>query len=74
MHFNLLCREKKLSRHSALKVLDHAMTGAEGAENCTKFIDILGLRSLFPLFMKTPKIGKKGSSAQEHEGKILCLL
>ncbi|XP_071784822.1 beta-catenin-like protein 1 [Asterias amurensis] len=71
---NLMLREKKLSRHSALKVLDHAMTGAEGAENCTKFIDILGLRSLFPLFMKTPKIGKKGSSAQEHEEHVCSIM
>ena len=54
-HIDLLFfvfREKKLSRRSALKVLDYAMQGVEGAENCTKFIDVLGLRSLFSLFMK----------------------
>lgn len=28
------------------------MQGAEGTENCSKFIEFLGLRSLFPLFMK----------------------
>ncbi|XP_038067926.1 beta-catenin-like protein 1 [Patiria miniata] len=71
---NLMLREKKLSRHSALKVLDHAMTGPEGTENCTKFIDILGLRSLFPLFMKTPKIRKKSSSPQEHEEHICSIM
>ena len=48
----LFFREKKLSRRSSLKVLDYAMQGAEGAENCSKFIEFLGLRSLFPLFMK----------------------
>ena len=48
----LFCREKKLSRRSSLKVLDYSMQGAEGTENCSKFIEFLGLRSLFPLFMK----------------------
>ena len=51
----LFFREKKLSRRSSLKVLDYAMQGAEGAENCSKFIEFLGLRSLFPLFMKVRK-------------------
>ncbi|XP_002738738.2 beta-catenin-like protein 1 [Saccoglossus kowalevskii] len=64
---NLMLREKKLSRNSALKVLDHAMSGPEGAENCMKFVDILGLRTIFPLFMKTPKQHKKGPSEAEHE-------
>ena len=65
-------REKKLSRCSAVKVLNHAMTGPEGADNCQKFIDILGLRSVFPLFMKTPKINKKaGPKKEELEGKYM---
>ena len=33
-------------------MLDYAMQGGEGTENCSKFIEFLGLRSLFPLFMK----------------------
>lgn len=37
-------REKKMSRNGALKVLNHALSGEEGKENCSKFIDILGLR------------------------------
>ena len=45
-----------MSRPSALKVLAYAMTGEEGGENCSKFVEILGLRSLFPLFMKVSKI------------------
>lgn len=49
---NWVFREKKLSRRSSLKVLDYSMQGAEGTENCSKFIEFLGLRSLFPLFMK----------------------
>ncbi|XP_015684735.1 beta-catenin-like protein 1, partial [Protobothrops mucrosquamatus] len=65
---NLMLREKKISRSSALKVLDHAMIGPEGADNCHKFVDILGLRTIFPLFMKSPKKAKKvGTSEKEHE-------
>lgn len=61
-----------MSRTSALKVLDHGMIGPEGADNCHKFVDILGLRTIFPLFMKTPKKMKKtGASEKEHEGQSL---
>uniref|UniRef100_A0A8C5QJQ7 Beta-catenin-like protein 1 n=1 Tax=Leptobrachium leishanense TaxID=445787 RepID=A0A8C5QJQ7_9ANUR len=66
---NLMLREKKMSRCSALRVLDHAMIGPEGTDNCHKFVDILGLRTIFPLFMKSPKKMKKsGISEKEHEG------
>lgn len=66
----LVCREKKVSRSSALKVLDHAMIGPEGTDNCHKFVDILGLRTIFPLFMKSPrKIKKVGTTEKEHEGR-----
>ncbi|KAK9405039.1 beta-catenin-like 1 [Crotalus adamanteus] len=72
---NLMLREKKISRSSALKVLDHAMIGPEGADNCHKFVDILGLRTIFPLFMKSPKKAKKvGTSEKEHEGRNSCPL
>lgn len=65
-----LHREKKISRSSALKVLDHAMIGPEGTDNCHKFVDILGLRTIFPLFMKSPKkIKKVGTTEKEHEGR-----
>uniref|UniRef100_A0A7N9AZH3 Beta-catenin-like protein 1 n=1 Tax=Mastacembelus armatus TaxID=205130 RepID=A0A7N9AZH3_9TELE len=69
---NLMLREKKMSRTSALKVLDHGMIGPEGADNCHKFVDILGLRTIFPVFMRTPKKMKKtGASEKEHEGQSL---
>ncbi|GIY02398.1 beta-catenin-like protein 1 [Caerostris darwini] len=72
---NLMLREKKLSRNGALKVLDHAMSNAEGADNCNKFVDILGLRSIFPLFMKTPKKNwKKGLSVEQHEEHVCSII
>jgi hypothetical protein len=61
-----------MSRTTALKVLDHAMIGSEGAENCQKFVDILGLGRIFPLFIKTPKPHKKaGPNKRELEGELL---
>ena len=57
-----------MSRNSAIKVLNHAMLGPEGADNCQKFVDILGLRTVFPLFMKTPKHAKAGPVPDELEG------
>ena len=72
----LLFREKKMSRMSAIRVLDYAMLGAEGTDNCQKFVDILGLRSIYPLFMKTPiKKSKKAKvSSNEIEGAFPDLL
>ncbi|GAA6078368.1 beta-catenin-like protein 1, partial [Tachysurus ichikawai] len=72
---NLMLREKKLSRTSALKVLDHSMIGPEGTDNCHKFVDILGLRTIFPLLMKTPKkMRKAGVSDKEHEEHVCSIL
>ena len=72
---NLMLREKKKSRSGALKVLSHALTGAEGTDNCIKFVDILGLRTLFPLFMKTPSRTKRaGVSSEEHEERTVSIL
>merc|ERR1719510_1874786 len=72
---NLMLREKKVSRSGALKVLNHAIIGSEGKDNCTKFVDILGLRTVFPLFMKTPKKShRKGVSAEEHEEHVISII
>ncbi|XP_010889764.1 beta-catenin-like protein 1 [Esox lucius] len=72
---NLMLREKKMSRTSALKVLDHGMIGLEGSDNCHKFVDILGLRTIFPLFMKTPKkMRKAGTADKEHEEHVCSII
>ena len=65
-------REKKLSRNCAIKVLNHSMTGMDGVDNSQKFVDILGLRTIFPLFMKTPKTARAGPSSDELEGWSVC--
>ncbi len=65
-------RERKASRNGALRTLDFAMTGIEGKDNCQKIVDILGLRTIFPLFMKPPKGNKRsGETRTENEGSTV---
>lgn len=72
---NLMLREKKTSRNGSLKVLDYAVSGLHGKDNCNKFVDILGLRTIFPLFMKTPKKNrKKVLSTEEHEEHVASII
>lgn len=71
---NLMLREKKLSRNGALKVLDYACANNDGKENCLKFVDILGLRTIFPLFMKTPKNKQRLLSSEEFEEHVCSII
>ena len=62
-------------RNGALKVLNHALSGPEGKDNCNKFVEVLGLRTIFPLFMKTPKKQKrKGVSVEQHEEHVVSIV
>uniref|UniRef100_A0A8R1E1D7 Beta-catenin-like protein 1 n=1 Tax=Caenorhabditis japonica TaxID=281687 RepID=A0A8R1E1D7_CAEJA len=72
---NLMLREKKQSRQSALKVINHATSGEEGIENCNKLVELLGLRTIFPLFMRTPsKTKRKDTTPDEHEEHVCTIL
>eukprot|EP00745_Piridium_sociabile_P008467 TRINITY_DN157232_c0_g1_i1.p1 TRINITY_DN157232_c0_g1~~TRINITY_DN157232_c0_g1_i1.p1 ORF type:complete len:257 (-),score=57.73 TRINITY_DN157232_c0_g1_i1:120-890(-) len=71
---NLMLREKKQSRNCAVKVLNHSMTGMDGVDNSQKFVDILGLRTIFPLFMKTPKTARAGPSSDELEEHVCSII
>ncbi|XP_033219184.1 beta-catenin-like protein 1 [Belonocnema kinseyi] len=72
---NLMLREKKMSRNGSLKVLSYAMNGLDGKDNCNKFVDILGLRTIFPLFMKTPtKNRKKLLPVEQHEEYVVWII
>lgn len=72
---NLMLREKKQARQSALKVLNHATSGDEGIENCNKLVEMLGLRTIFPLFMRTPsKTKRKDTTPDEHEEHVCTIL
>jgi hypothetical protein len=34
-----------------MQVLDHALSGPEGSGNCERFVDALGLKTLFAAFV-----------------------
>eukprot|EP00053_Salpingoeca_punica_P017231 m.165383 g.165383 ORF g.165383 m.165383 type:complete len:579 (-) comp17156_c0_seq2:2318-4054(-) len=63
----LLLREQRRARLCALKVLNHALSGVESSPAGAVFVDRLGLKSLFPLFMKTPKSALKVAGYTEKE-------
>jgi beta-catenin-like protein 1 len=41
-----------MARLRAPKVLNYAMTGIEGKECCSRFIDMLGLKFIFSMLMQ----------------------
>lgn len=71
---NFIFREKKSSRSGALKVLSYATAIPDGGSNCDKFTEIYGLRTLFPLFMRTPQqTKKKDTIPDEHEEHVVSV-
>ncbi|KAH7887699.1 Catenin-beta-like protein [Phlebopus sp. FC_14] len=71
----LMMKEKLQSKLRSIKTLDYAMSGSAGANVCSNFVDVLGLKTLFSAFMsKTPK--KKGaiSTGSEDNAHILGIM
>lgn len=52
-------REKNMSTLRAIKVLDYALQTEEGADNCVKFVEDLGLSSLFSAFMGKVRVASQ---------------
>lgn len=48
----IMLKEGKRSKPAALRLLDHAVGGASGAEVCQKLVDAGGLKTIFTMFMK----------------------
>ena len=48
----IMIRDGKLSKMRALRLIDHALGGTEGAEVCEKLVELAGLKTIFGLFMK----------------------
>ncbi|CDZ98759.1 Uncharacterized conserved protein [Phaffia rhodozyma] len=65
-------KEKKLARARSIKVLDHALSGSEGSDNCERFVENLGLKTLFAAFMG--KGSKKSHVSAEDNEHILGIL
>lgn len=48
----IMLREGKMSKPGALRLLNHALGGPEGASCCEKLVEVAGLKPTFGLFMK----------------------
>lgn len=57
----IMLREGKMSKPRALRLLDHAMAGEGGVVVCERFVEALGLKTLFGMFMK-----KQDGQTTEH--------
>ncbi|GAA97784.1 uncharacterized protein L969DRAFT_100397 [Mixia osmundae IAM 14324] len=73
----LLMKQKMLARTRSIKVLDHALSGEAGISSCERFVEALGLRTLFSAFMGKSRTGKRKaseSSGAEDDEHILGIL
>lgn len=48
----IMLREGKMSKTRALRLLDHALSGPDGAACCDKLVEAAGLKLVFTMFMK----------------------
>ncbi|WVN86043.1 uncharacterized protein L203_101201 [Cryptococcus depauperatus CBS 7841] len=56
----MMMKEKKLAKTRAIKVLDYALQSEDGCASCIRFVEALGLKTLFSAFMG------KGNSKSKH--------
>ncbi|KAF9095892.1 hypothetical protein BGX23_012438 [Mortierella sp. AD031] len=71
----IMIKEKKMARVRAVKVLDYAMATKAGTANCLRFVEIMGLKTLFSIFSrngieKLKKAYKSFSEVEEEEHLI----
>jgi len=66
----IMIKEKKFVRRRALKVLDFALNG--NPVNCERFVEILGLKTLFSAFMKRCK-GKASEEMEDEEHVVTAI-
>jgi len=69
----ILMKRKNLAKYRALKVLDHALSGDEGSSNCEKFVECLGLKTLFSFFMGK-KNSKKSTATHDDDEHMLGII
>ncbi|KAG7449155.1 DUF1716-domain-containing protein [Guyanagaster necrorhizus] len=63
----LMMKEKLQSRSRSIKTLDYAMSGPSGVALCEAFIEALGLKSLFSVFMGNMNKKQKSSETPASE-------
>ncbi|KAG0343846.1 hypothetical protein BG004_004953 [Podila humilis] len=71
----IMIKEKKMARIRAVKVLDYALSTKAGTANCLRFVEIMGLKTLFSIFArkgieKLKKAYKNFSEVEEEEHVI----
>ncbi|GAA6041742.1 hypothetical protein JCM8097_008308 [Rhodosporidiobolus ruineniae] len=64
----LMLKAKNLSRSRAVKALDHALQGRAGEKLCERFVEALGLKTLFAVFM-----GKGAASSKKKAAAAAAL-
>ncbi|KAF9550216.1 hypothetical protein EC957_001122 [Mortierella hygrophila] len=71
----IMIKEKKMARIRSVKVLNYAMSTKAGTANCLRFVEIMGLKTLFSIFSrngieKLKKAYKSFSEVEEEEHLI----
>ncbi|BEJ16975.1 hypothetical protein CspHIS471_0603760 [Cutaneotrichosporon sp. HIS471] len=71
----LILKKKQLSSLRALKVLDYALQSEAGSNSCERFVEMLGLKTLFSFFMgKADKKKRQSSPNFEDDERILRII
>ncbi|TXT10678.1 hypothetical protein VHUM_02183 [Vanrija humicola] len=72
----MMLKENKMSRSRAIKVLDYALQPADGVPACERFVEMLGLKTLFSSFMgKTgDKKGRSRGGTFEEDEHLLDII
>lgn len=68
----LVLKARRAARAGALKALDFATTRCAPA--CERFVDVLGLKTLFGIFMDRVKVKGAGAAEQEVEERSVSTL
>ena len=65
----IICKQKRVAYSSAVKALDFALTRCPAA--CERFVDVLGLKTLFAAFMgKAPLKRKDAAEAAQVQEEV----
>lgn len=66
----LMLKASRQSKSGALRTLNFALSGKESEKLCDKFIEVAGLRYIFPYYMANPnQIFKHAADSHDYESK-----
>ncbi|KAK0537868.1 hypothetical protein OC842_001468 [Tilletia horrida] len=70
----IIMREKRAARLRAIKALDFALSGPAGSKCCETFVEALGLKPLFSIFMGKGLVKKSDTPTLTDEEHILGII